>query len=182
MRPIVMTLGAAGNTTWRRIDNHKTYFAIGLGATLDATANLTYTVQHSFDDPNADIVCNFTQATNVVTVTFPSAHGLTTSDSVILSQSLTNHPGQAVPASFDGTYAVTSVTSPTVITVTVSPVQTASGVILASPMRVFNHASMAAKTTRSDGNYAFPIMAIRLNVSAFSTGSVTVTAIQAGIK
>lgn len=37
----------------------------------------------------------------------------------------------------------------------------------------FNHAFVNAATTNQDGNYAFPIRAMRLNVTA-STGSVTI--------
>jgi hypothetical protein len=37
----------------------------------------------------------------------------------------------------------------------------------------FNHAFVNAATTNQDGNYAFPISAMRLNVTA-STGSVTI--------
>ena len=43
----------------------------------------------------------------------------------------------------------------------------------------FDHPSVAAQTTNKDGNYAFPVRAIRLSVTA-STGSVTLTVIQAG--
>lgn len=39
---------------------------------------------------------------------------------------------------------------------------------------------LTAKTTNSDGNYAFPVRGIRLNVAA-STGTVTMTIIQGQI-
>lgn len=38
----------------------------------------------------------------------------------------------------------------------------------------FTHAFIAAATTNQDGNYAFPVAALRLNVTA-STGTVTLT-------
>lgn len=41
----------------------------------------------------------------------------------------------------------------------------------------FNHAFVNAATTNQDGNYAFPIRAMRLNVTA-STGSVTINILQ----
>lgn len=41
----------------------------------------------------------------------------------------------------------------------------------------FPNSGLTAKVANSDGNYAFPVRAIRLNVSA-STGSVTMDAIQ----
>jgi len=45
----------------------------------------------------------------------------------------------------------------------------------------FPHASLAALTATSNGNYAFPITAARLNVTAYTSGSATFTALQAGI-
>lgn len=42
----------------------------------------------------------------------------------------------------------------------------------------FDHDFLAAKTTNDDGNYAFPITGIRLNVTA-GTGTVTLTIVPA---
>ncbi len=42
----------------------------------------------------------------------------------------------------------------------------------------FDHSSVAAETTNQDGNYAFPIAAIRLNVTAWTSGTATLTVIQ----
>lgn len=44
----------------------------------------------------------------------------------------------------------------------------------------YNHADLTSKTANADGAYAAPVRAIRLNVTA-GTGTVTMTAIQAGI-
>ena len=44
----------------------------------------------------------------------------------------------------------------------------------------FPNSGMSAKTASLDGNYAFPITAIRLNVTAYTTGSATLVAVQAG--
>src|SRR3990167_7449167 len=35
----------------------------------------------------------------------------------------------------------------------------------------FDHTSIAAQTTDKDGNYAYPIRAVRLNVTAFTSGT-----------
>lgn len=43
----------------------------------------------------------------------------------------------------------------------------------------FDHASITGKTANADGNYAFPIKAVRLNVTAWTSGSVTMTALEA---
>lgn len=43
----------------------------------------------------------------------------------------------------------------------------------------FNHPDVVNETANADGNYAFPVAAIRLNVTG--TGVVALTTIQAGI-
>jgi hypothetical protein len=48
----------------------------------------------------------------------------------------------------------------------------------------FSHPTVASVTVSQDGNYAFPVAAIRViinSVSGTGTGSVTMTVIQAGI-
>jgi hypothetical protein len=40
---------------------------------------------------------------------------------------------------------------------------------------------MVSKTTSFDGNYAYPVTAIRLNVTVWVSGTATMTAVQAGI-
>ena len=45
----------------------------------------------------------------------------------------------------------------------------------------FSHATMVNKNTSFDGNYAYPVTAIRLNVTAWTSGTATLTAVQAGI-
>lgn len=44
----------------------------------------------------------------------------------------------------------------------------------------FDHPTIAAQTANADGNYAFPVSGIRVNVTS-GTGTVTLTLIQAGI-
>ena len=44
----------------------------------------------------------------------------------------------------------------------------------------FNHATLAAKSANADGNYAFPVTAIRLSVSALGGTAVTLIALQGG--
>lgn len=45
----------------------------------------------------------------------------------------------------------------------------------------FPNSGASAKTTSVDGNYAFPVTAIRLRVSAYTSGAANFTVIQAGI-
>lgn len=44
----------------------------------------------------------------------------------------------------------------------------------------FNHVSLNGLTANADGNYAFPVRAVRVNVTA-GAGTVTTTFIQAGM-
>jgi len=44
----------------------------------------------------------------------------------------------------------------------------------------YSHPTIAAQTTNKDGNYAFPVSAIKLIVTA-GTGTATLTVIQAGV-
>lgn len=45
----------------------------------------------------------------------------------------------------------------------------------------FNHPTVAAKIANADGNYAFPVTAIRITNNAGTTGTTTLKLIQAGI-
>lgn len=51
----------------------------------------------------------------------------------------------------------------------------------ANNMTWFDHAFITGQTGNKDGNYAFPIRATRLNVTAFSSGTVTMTILQGGM-
>ena len=45
----------------------------------------------------------------------------------------------------------------------------------------FDHATITGKTASSDGNYAFPVTAVRLNVTPWTSGTATLQILQAGI-
>lgn len=44
----------------------------------------------------------------------------------------------------------------------------------------FNHPTLVGQVASADGNYAFPVRALRINIAS-GAGSVTLTAIQAGM-
>lgn len=54
-----------------------------------------------------------------------------------------------------------------------------NGTTLPANATWFDHPTVTAKTTNSDGNYAYPIYALRLNVTAYTTGTATMTVISA---
>lgn len=45
----------------------------------------------------------------------------------------------------------------------------------------YPHASLVDRNATADGNYAFPVTGIRLNVTAYTSGTATMTVIQAGM-
>src|SRR4051812_8075441 len=58
---------------------------------------------------------------------------------------------------------------------------TGSSTFISSNATWFPNTGITAKSTNTDGNYAYPVSAIRLNVTAgSSTGTVQLVAIQAG--
>lgn len=58
---------------------------------------------------------------------------------------------------------------------------TGSSTFISSNATWFPNTGITAKSTNQDGNYAYPVSAIRLNVTAgSSTGTVSMTLIQAG--
>lgn len=51
----------------------------------------------------------------------------------------------------------------------------------ASTATWFANSGLSAKSASLDGNYSFPITAMRLRVSAYTSGTATMTVIQAGM-
>ena len=45
----------------------------------------------------------------------------------------------------------------------------------------FDHATLTGKTASSDGNFAFPVVAVRLNVTPYTSGTATLNVLQAGL-
>jgi hypothetical protein len=102
MRPVVRTLTGAGVSTWIPVDYRQAPFEIGIGVALSAGANLTYSVEHTFDNIQDPSVT-------------PKAH---------CNEGLTS------------------------------------------------------KTASDDGNYAFPVRAVRLAITTYTTGEATMTLLQ----
>lgn len=107
MRPVSGTLSAAGAGPVYITNPYETPFSVGIGVVVAGGSTLTYSVQHTFDDP-------FAAGFNPATATW------------------------------------------------------------------FTHATLTGQTASADGNYAFPVRAIRVNITAYTAGSVTWTFVQAG--
>jgi hypothetical protein len=173
MRPIQVTVGAAGPSPWVPLNRYQSPFNVALGVTLSSGAALTYKIQHVFDDPQQTYQCSISRSTTTATVTLVS-HGLVAGDSVTVV---------AAGAPLDGTFQVASITDADTFTYTVAN----SGATASGPSarlakhRVFDHAQMVSMTNSEDGNYAFPIAALRLNITSYTSGKATLTVLQGGI-
>jgi len=171
-----VSLGAVGNTQWVPMNYRQNPFAVSLAVDLDSVAaGITYEVQHTLDDLSKKVrPVSITRSATTVTVTFPTAHNKNVDDSIIVT-------GSDVTG-MDGTYPIASVGSTTTLTYTsgTSATSTGSGSTECILLTVMPHEFLTAKTVADDGNYAFPVSAIRLNVSAHSTGKATLHFIQGG--
>jgi hypothetical protein len=172
MRPTSTTLGQAGPSSWIPLNRYQSPFNVALSVTLSSGASLTYKLQHTFDDPQETYACSITRSSTTATVTLTD-HGLVANDSVTVI-------GAGAP--LDGTYTVASVVDANSFTYTVTnsgATVSAAGAKLAKH-RVFDHEGMTGKTANEDGNYAFPVAAVRLNVTAYTGGKATLTIHQGG--
>jgi len=175
MRPIYTSVGLVGTSPWVPI-NYQEYragFNTSLGAVLTTGASLTYTVQHTYDDPNRHYHVLVSRSGTTATM-IATDHGLVAGDSIIVG---------AGGAPFDGTFTVASVIDANTLTYTVSN----SGPLTASPevftalLRVYPHSTLVNKTTRSEGVYTSPVTGVRLICTSHTTGYVTLIVVQAGI-
>lgn len=171
--PISQTVVAITHSPWIRLDYHAKGFAVGLFVSLSQdAAGVIYTVQHTPDTPDQSFErqVSIARVTTTATVT-DVGHGLVTGDNVMVQAS--------GDANLDGDHDITA-TGPDTYTYTVSN----TGLTASLPtcrlnsFRVFPHHDLAALSAKADGNYAFPPMMCRLNVTALGAGKVTLSVVQ----
>lgn len=162
-------IGAAGAfSQWIPVNGAQNPFSVSLSTNLDPTSVLTYSIQHTFDNPQILFpVANASRVTTVATLTLVN-HGAVVGDTVLV---------QGAGAPFDGYFNVATVVDANNLTYTVADAGPTSAFldVRASICRVFPHASLVAQTTNKDGNYAFPIAATRIIITAFTSGAVAFT-------
>ena len=170
--PISVSQGALGASPWIPLDWEQRPFDVALAASLDYLGNLTYTVQYSPDNPNKPLFVGISRTTTVATVTFVNPHGLVVNDSLPVF-------GSGDP-NLDGVQIVASVPSATTLTYAVSNTGLTSGLPSSQgiPMRVFTFTPMSAQTTKADGNMSAPCAAVRIKVTAYTAGVVTLSVSQ----
>lgn len=176
MRPQTVRLASATFSPWIVLDHLVQGFVVGLGVKLSSNGNLTYSVQHTFDNILQDEVLNtsLTRSTTTATLT-KTNHGLSVADYIKVS-------GAGAP--FDGEYAVASVVDQNSITYTVlnSGLTTSTNQPRFVYARLFTHLTLAAQTTSQQGNYVAPPIATRLIVSSYTAGYADFTVIQGGLQ
>lgn len=180
MRPITVDVSAPGNSPWIPVNYLQNAFGIGLGVSpsFDA-ATVSYTVQHVFDDISVDAQQQISLARvgTAVTATFQKPHKLVVGDSLIVISSGSSQMDSQQPSGLYISWDVATVPSATTLTYTVANAGPTAdgGNAKAITGRVFPHASLAAQSTRQDGNYAFNVMAIRLKLLTLTAGSVSLS-------
>lgn len=190
---LAFILNAAGFSPWVPLNYLQLNFNVGLYVLPSAAATgASFSVQYTPDDQSngspSQRPVNYTQAANTVTITDGTyqsnpgsqealPHGLTTGDSVTLTETGVSVPGGFT--NFDGTYTAT-VTSPTVYTVAVTPSQTvANGTAKVIRERIFTTTGIpAASAARIATNLTQPCAAVRLAVAALTTGTLEFIVIQ----
>jgi len=170
--PVNVQQSANGASKWIPLDMQQRPFNVALLASLSYNANLTYTVQFTPDNPFVTQYCSVAISGTTATVTYATAHNLNAGDSVTILNS--------GDSGIDGVWQVASVPSATTLTYTVGATTLTASLppCQAVNMRVFSHDTMQNLTARADGNFAFPVWAVRVNVSNYVAGSVTLSVIQ----
>jgi len=172
--PVKITVSSAASSAWVPLNIRATPFNVAIGCVCSSNINATYSVDYSHDDPQLVVPCNITRSATTATLVLVN-HGLTTSDWI-------NVIGTG-STSLDGNFKVAGVTDQNTITYTVTDAGiTSSYAGKVAVMRVFTHSTLVSKTANADGNLAFPVSAVRLRLSAWVAGYVTMIVTQAGIK
>jgi hypothetical protein len=174
--PISVVLRADGNSEWIRLNWEQNNFQVSLAGLVFESANLSWTVQHTYDDFNVKRPVSIARVTTTATVTDTGpdglGHRLTTGDCVIIQQ--TGSSNLDTPEAG----AEITVVDATSYTYTVLDTGVTAATGLATPLRIFPHAVLAAETARADGVYTSPVTGCRLNVASFVAGGVELQVVQ----
>jgi hypothetical protein len=189
MRAVILSVGAAGSSPWCPVNQLQNAFGIGLGAAVTSGASLTYTVQHTFDDPGPQgrRLVSVSRSGTVATVV-DNDHRLSVNDAVLITgtgSAVLDSPANTFGSSYQPAtglipWDVASVIDANTYTYTVanSGPTTDQGNTNVYSARVYPHSTMANLTARADGNYQYNVQAIRLRVTAWVSGKVDLTILQ----
>lgn len=184
--PVQIALAAAGVSIWIPHDYWQTPPAITLAGFVSNGATLTWAVQYTCDDIYDRRPIRISQTTTVITVTDygpnlksafgvadgPFGHGLVAGDWYKIT-------GTGI-AGVDGEYSVTTIVDANNITLTSAISQSVTAVATGQSGRVFTHAVLTGQNGRANSNYQFPIRASRLQITAYTSGTAYLEALQGG--
>lgn len=176
MRITSTSLSSTGQSPWLNLDEAQNAFGVGFNVDLNSTASgITFKIEHTFDDLGKYVYATISRSLTTVTVTVPAGHDLNTGDSIVVRNANT----LSGAAGLDGTYNVTvsNATTLTYTSGTSGTVASTSGIEVCL-IRVQTHSTITGNASSVDGNYAFPIEAMRLNVTAWTAGKATLTIVQ----
>lgn len=167
MRPIIQrALTGISKSPWVPLAYNQSAFNTALWAIPASGAVLTFTAQYSPDDVNGVPIIGSVSRVAAVATAVILNHGLSVADSVVVKKS-----GSLI---LDGTFDVASVVDANTITYAVAnsgPTQSAADVEF-TPMRVFPVTGLSALSVRTAAALTNPAGAVRLIISAFTSGSV----------
>lgn len=183
MRTTVSVSGAPGNSPWVPLSYYQNPFSVTLdySPTVDAAGPPVGSVQYTKDNPQVSRQpTSITRSTTTATVT-DIGHGLLTGDCLMVFAS-----GDANLDTIVGVGADITVVDKDTYTYVVNN----TGLAAALPtvniitLRVKDHAQLGTGGTsvpgasRLDGNFAFPVMAVRLKMTTLSAGRTDLTVTQ----
>lgn len=182
------TLAAVADSPWMIPNPYLLTPGLGLGLTFSFNANLTASVQYTYDDPMQNLrQVTINRAAGVATIT-DNGHNLNVGDNVLISQDPSGTFGP-VPTPAGGpvvqpaSYDLATVVDANNYTVAV-PNSGSVGPVVAflQSFRVFPHPVLnnisGSPPARTDSNVAFQIGALRLKCTVWAAGTVTLSAQQ----
>jgi hypothetical protein len=166
-----VNVSSATFSPWLKIDQTQNAFGVGFSVTLSSGATLTYSIQHTSDPMGKVVNGTITRSGTAVNVLLPN-HGLSVGDFVKVMGANTG-PTDV----FDGEFAVASVVDANNFTYTVANAGATEARLEARivTLRVRDNDFVVGETTSQDGNYEFPPTACRLIVTAWTSGTATLT-------
>lgn len=168
--PVKVSQGAAGPSAWTRVDYTQRPFVEGMFCSLSEDASgITYSVEHTPDNPDLLIPFYGARSGTVLTLTFAAAHGLVANDNVGIFNS-----------NWTGNYVVASAPTTTTLTVAVANTGATSDLTtaVAALCRVFADTTLATKTVKAYANNLVPVLASRINNTAWTAGTSTLEIVQ----
>lgn len=156
---------AAGALSWIPQPFQGSSYQSGVAVSLSEGATLTYSVEFSLDNPYKQLDCSISRSATTATVTFKENHGKAVGDSIQVNSTREDN--------LAGVHAIASVPSETTLTYTVSDTGSTSENAKAVLYTVYAHPDLSALSANAEAGFVQPPTVVRLNVTAYTSGTVT---------